>query len=363
MENDAPASPSPGLETQRLLDALEEGILQVEEGRVSAANGALARMLGLPTDELIGIALSELLTDPDGVPLAELASSDAVRLREASGALLPVSLRVVNERTLIVVDRSRERRLEQEVWRLAGPEAARSCLLEGPLASEVACMIEHEIGTASTVIRGYLRMLLEERPGALTSEQKSFLLEARRETDRIGSLVSNLLELAAADSAAGLSIALKTERLQPLVEIAVDGCRPLFDEHEMQVEVELDLDSDEVRIDPLRIEQVLINLLSNAAKFAPFGSTVRVAAHVVEFEDGARLSVSVIDEGPGVSVEEADQIFKPFVRGSSAESGTVSGVGLGLAVCHAIAGAHGGRVEAIPGLGYGHFRLLLPVEV
>ena len=97
------------------------------------------------------------------------------------------------------------------------------------------------------------------------------------------------------------------------------------------------------------MEQLLANLLANAAKFAPPGSTVRVAAHDFEEDAGAWVCVSVIAEGPGVSYEEAAEIFRPFVRGSSAERAKASGAGLGLAVCQLIARAHGGRVEALAG--------------
>lgn len=355
-------SAAPGNETQALLNALEEGILIADGGRVRAANGALLRLVGEKLEDLVGRRLAELFADPEGAPLATLTSSDGVRLRDANGTLLPVSLRVVNARTCIVIDRSRERRLEQEVWRLAGPDAGRICLGDAPLASEVAGMIEHEIGTAATVVRGYLRMLLEERAGPLTSEQKSFLLEARRETDRTCTLVANLLELAATGNQGALRVVRKPERLTPLIEQAVEGCRSLFAEHELVVELDLELSEDLLRIDASRIEQVMVNLLSNAAKFAPFGTTIRVAAHELEQEEGPRIAVSVIDQGPGVARDEADQIFKPFSRGTHARTEHIAGVGLGLAVCHAIAVAHEGRVEAVPDLGHGHFRLILPAR-
>ena len=89
---------------------------------------------------------------------------------------------------------------------------------------------------------------------------------------------------------------------------------------------------------------------------------MRVGAHEFEDDTGASVSVSVIDEGPGVSTEEAEEIFEPFVRGTSAQTSGAPGLGLGLAVCHAIAVAHGGRAEALPSLGYGHFRLVLPLD-
>ncbi len=349
----------PAAEIQELMDALFEGVLLIEGDRVGGANRALSRMLGLARDELIGRPLRDLFADADGRALSAPVEGDALRLRGARGDLVPVSLRTVNERVCLVADRSRERRLEQEVWRLAGPEGATGA---GPLASEIAGMIEHDIGTASTVLRGYLRMLLEERAGPLSQEQRGFLLEARRETDRIAELMSNLLELAATEQPSALRIVRKPEHLEPLLRLTIDSCKPLFDARDIGVELELELSSDQLSLDAARIEQVLVNLLSNAAKFSPKGSTVRVAACEIEDDDGPFVCVSVIDEGPGVTSEEVDEIFEPFVRGATAESEGSHGVGLGLAVCERIAAAHGGRVEAVPGPGFGHFRLMLPAQ-
>jgi signal transduction histidine kinase len=348
----------PDLEWLRLLQHLEQGVLVLAEGRVEGANPALVQMSGQRFEDLHGRPFAELFCDPDGLPLTRVGDSAPARLRDHRGDLVPVTLRAVNERVVLVTDRSRERRLEEEVWRLAGAE--RPAAVAGPPGGEIAAMIEHDMGTATTVVRGYLRMLLEERAGELTEEQRHFLLEARRETDKIGQLVANLLELASSDRPAALRIARKPARLKALISAVVDGCRPLFDERRQQLELELDVERDELHVDPLRIEQVLTNLLSNATKFAPTEGVVRVAVHEFEDESGRQLCVSVIDDGPGVDPEEIERIFEPFVRGSAA--GEASGVGLGLAVCRAIAEAHGGRIEAVPDQGCGHFRLILPVE-
>ena len=348
------------IDAAALLEALDEGVLVLDGGRVRAANAALARMAGLRVAELVGRSLGELLTDAEGVPLQGLASQDGARLRDGQGGLVPVSLRRVDAELAIVIDRSRERRLEQEVWRLAGHESREPG--RGLVASEIAGMIEHEIGTAATLVGGNLRLLLDERAGALGEQQRSFLLEARRASERIGRLARDLLEVASAHQPGALRVLRKPERLAELIEAAVAQSRPLFDEREMGLELEIELERDLLSLDAMRVEQVLANLLSNAAKFAPAGSTVRVGAHEFEDDTGASVSVSVIDEGPGVSTEEAEEIFEPFVRGTSAETSGAPGLGLGLAVCHAIAVAHGGRAEALPSLGYGHFRLVLPLD-
>lgn len=343
---------------RQLLDALDEGILVAKEGRVVWANAALARMAGLAPSELRGARVSELLADADGRPVAALSPA-AARLRDAGGRLRPVSVRGVDAETAIVVDRARERRLEQEIWQLSG------ALPTGgdPVVDETLGMIEHEVGTAATVIRGFLRLLLEGRGGALRPEQRSFLLEARRAAERVHELVADLQDLAASRSEGGLRVAPKRERLNPVVELAARAAGPALADRELGLDLELELRDDRLLIDTRRIEQVLANLLSNAARFAPRRTRVRVATHLVEDSGGEMAAVSVIDEGAGVDLGESEAIFEPFARGREPATGHgTRGAGLGLAICRAIAAAHGGRVEAVPSLGYGLFRLLLPIE-
>jgi two-component system sensor histidine kinase KdpD len=95
-----------------------------------------------------------------------------------------------------------------------------------------------------------------------------------------------------------------------------------------------------VQFDPVLIEQVLVNLLENAAKYTAADSRVAVSAEIVQ--DG--LSVTVSDNGPGLRPGEEEQVFEKFYRGSP-ESAT-GGVGLGLAICRSIVEAHGGKIGA-----------------
>ena len=134
----------------------------------------------------------------------------------------------------------------------------------------------------------------------------------------------------------------------------------------MGLTAEFDHEVDSLSLDVDRIEQVLHNLLQNALKFAPAQSQVRLAVDQVELNDSetgprAELCISVLDQGPGVSAEEAARIFEPFARGAATRQRSVPGVGLGLAVAQQIAMAHGGRIEAVPEAEGGHFRLVLPL--
>jgi two-component system sensor histidine kinase KdpD len=109
-------------------------------------------------------------------------------------------------------------------------------------------------------------------------------------------------------------------------------------------------------MDGLLIEQAMVNLLENAAKYSPEGATIEVTAAL----DAGQLVISVADRGPGVAPGDEDRIFEKFYRATVHER--VGGAGLGLTIVRAIAAAHGGRVWVEPRAGGGSvFRLALPL--
>ncbi len=345
------------------MQALEDGLLVTDGGNVVCANSALERMLGSAPGGLVGRRTSELFCDAEGRPLSSLIASDVVALRDAHGGLVPAALRQLgDDDTFLVLDRSRESRLEAEIWRLTQElrQARGRGERKGPLGAEISGMIEHEIRTASTAVRGYLQMLLDQRAGEINPTQSRFLEEAQRASGRILSLVDNLLEMTTPDAPGALCVVRKPTRLHAIVSAATGAARPLLEEQGMDVRRELEAEDDEVSADAGRMEQVLINLLANATKFGPEGSLVRVATQELELDGGQWLCLSVQDQGPGVAAAEAEQIFQPFVRGQAASQRNADGVGLGLAICRKIVEAHGGTIAAVPLLGTGLFRVLLP---
>jgi signal transduction histidine kinase len=349
----------PDASAEGLLESLEEGVVRISGSKIVEANAALARMAGRPAHALDGIPLRELFSSAEGRPADALATGEAWRLRNARGELVPISLRRVCAELFVVVDRSRERRLEREIWRLSG-ELRRAGRPEPgfPAHEEVLGMIEHEIRTATTVIRGYTRMLLDERSGPINPQQRGYLVEARRGTERISALLDNLLELASLECQPGLRVARRSVGLNEVVEAAAAQARPLLDERGLRLELRLDAVPDALSADPARLQQVLLNLLANAAKFAPEGTVVRVETACAPGQDA--LEVRVIDAGPGVVADEAKRIFRPFVRGRAAAASGAAGVGLGLSICQRIVEAHGGAIEAVADTGHGIFRVRLP---
>jgi two-component system sensor histidine kinase KdpD len=139
-----------------------------------------------------------------------------------------------------------------------------------------------------------------------------------------------------------------------VVGAALNAARSMLKQH--AVEVHLPRDLPLVRIDAMLIERVLVNLLENASKYTPPGSTVTLSAEVV----ADQLSISVSDDGPGLPPGREEAVFQKFTRGER-ESAT-PGVGLGLTICRAIVESHHGKIIATnrPG-GGAKFTFTLPL--
>jgi two-component system sensor histidine kinase KdpD len=171
----------------------------------------------------------------------------------------------------------------------------------------------------------------------------------RAEADRLNRLVGNLLDLSRLQS----GVAAPHPELWPidgLVSRALEQLGP----DEARVATELDPDAPPVRVDPVQIERVLVNLLENALKFSPAESTVRVRTET----SGSELLVHVLDLGQGVSPGLREAVFEPFRRGDEA---AIRGAGLGLAIARGFAEVNGARVWAEGDASGGHFVLALPV--
>ena len=230
-------------------------------------------------------------------------------------------------------------------------EAARVELLEHIDSQRSALLrsVSHDLRTPLATIRAVASDL---RDGTVYDEdtRTELLATVCDEVERLDRLVANLLSLSRVEAGA-----LRPERQAvPFDELVIDRVRRLARMfRQVRVDVRL-ADRPLVDGDYTQLDQVLTNLLENAARHAPQGSTVRV--------DGCRrdgmLEVRVSDEGAGVAEWEVDRIFEPFRRG---EGSTSSGVG--LAICKAIVEAHGGRiwVERTAG-GGATFVFTLPVR-
>lgn len=224
--------------------------------------------------------------------------------------------------------------------------AAESERLRNTLLSSVS----HDLRTPLAAITGAASTLLRDR--GLDEDTRRDLLETvTEESHRLDQLVTNLLDMTRLESG---PLALHRE-WHPLEEVVGSALARLESRFAgWRVETALAPDLPLVPMDAVLVEQVLVNLLENAAEYAAPARAVRIAAGL---SDGA-LMVEVADEGPGLPPGTEGQVFEKFYRGPSRRRG----FGLGLAICRAIVTAHGGRIWAETRRPHGSlFRFTLPI--
>jgi len=212
----------------------------------------------------------------------------------------------------------------------------------------------HELRTPLAAIRGYAE-LARRHPGPVPADIEHALTRVESESIRMSMLVDELLLLAQLD--AGRPLAMESVDLTRMAIDATSDARVAASGHRWLLEL-----PDEpvlVRGDEHRLHQVLANLMSNAAKHTPRGTTVTVALAVAAgTPDQVRLSVT--DDGPGIAADLQSTLFERFVRADTSRSRAAGSTGLGLAIVDAVTAAHGGSVSMTSQPGRTRFVITLP---
>jgi two-component system sensor histidine kinase KdpD len=198
--------------------------------------------------------------------------------------------------------------------------------------------ISHDLRTPLASILGAATSLENYRNELGDSARDELVGTIREEAERLNRFIANLLDMTRVEAGAIVPRAEPVD-LGEIIGSALERAKSLLSTHRVELDLEAPLPP--LRLDPVLVEQVLFNLLDNAAKYAPPGSLVRVQARR---EDRA-VSLRVIDEGPGIPPSDIDRIFDKFYRARAADRQR-AGTGLGLAVCRGFVAAMGGMIVA-----------------
>jgi two-component system phosphate regulon sensor histidine kinase PhoR len=341
-------------EREAVLAGMTEGVLAVDgQERVITVNAAAGALLGVAPREAEGRILHEVVRNPDlqAFVASALASDEPVesdvalhvgqetRDLQAHGARLPQGNGAGGGGAVIVLN---------DVTRLRHFEAIRR---------DFVANVSHEIKTPVTSIKGFAETLLD---GALDdrADAERFLRIIVGQADRLGAIIGDLLSLSNLESGAdGAAIPLERGSMRDVLQVAVDVCEMKAGAKDITLSLSC-ADDLYAEINPPLLEQAVVNLIDNAIKYSPAGSTVEVAATV----EPSGLSISVQDHGPGIAREHLSRLFERFYRIDKARSRDMGGTGLGLSIVKHIAVAHGGwvSVKSTPGLG-STFTITLPV--
>jgi two-component system sensor histidine kinase VicK len=344
-----------------ILESVGDGIYGIDlEGRLTFINEAAARMLGYEPDELTGREIHEVIhhSHADGTPYSRITSPilQGMRRREAVRMREEVFWR--HDGTQIPVEYIANPLIED--GQLAGMVVAFQDVSErrrlDRMKDEFISTVSHELRTPLTSLRASLGLIssgtLDKRP----EKQRQMIEMAIGNCDRLVRLVNDILDFEKMESG----------RL-PLNRMAVDAVdllrRAADVSHSMATAVHISFHIKAapamVFVDPERALQVLNELVSNAIKFSPPDTVIRLGTQPAA--DG-EICFVVEDQGRGIAPEKLDHIFDRFQQGDASDSRALGGTGLGLALSRSIVEQHGGRIWAESTVGKGsRFLFTLPV--
>ncbi|MFM8320813.1 MAG: ATP-binding protein [Chloroflexota bacterium] len=220
------------------------------------------------------------------------------------------------------------------------------------IKSDFVNTVSHDLRSPLTAILGYIELF--DRVGPVNDTQREFIRRVQVSVHNITALINDLLDLGRIE--AGFDVRKELVPFAAIVRFVVDGLQPRSQEKSQQMVVDLPDDLPQVLGNPIRLRQMLNNLVNNAIKYTPDRGQVTVYAR----RQGEQIVLQISDNGPGIPVADQPYIFDKFYRASNAPQET-PGTGLGLAIVKSIVENHLGRiwVESQPGQG-ATFTVLLP---
>lgn len=331
--------------------------------RILEVNPAFGPSTGLDGKHVLGKTARELLLAPDqriGMYAQVVATGHPLRYQtyvESIGRWLDIFVsRVGGEGSRyfvpIFTDITSRRETEQALQESKNAAEAANAAKDRFLA-----MLSHELRTPLTPV--LMTAAARELDPEIPSTVREDMAMIRRNVELETKLIDDLLDLSRITSGK-LALRMETVDLNTVVRHVCGICRPQILEKEVLLRLELDPHAGLVRVDPARLQQILWNIVKNAAKFTPDGGWIHVRTHRVANE---RTQVRVADSGIGISPEVLPRIFDAFEQGDEQITRQFGGLGLGLAISKALAELHGGAITASSsGEGSGStFTLELPV--
>ncbi len=344
---------------QTIIDYMPDAVTirEAPGGRVLMANGLARNLFGhatLPKGGFAEPASGFRPEGPTGEPLAVRDTPTAHALLKGEGSI---------DEEIIIHDREgRPTHVAVSAIPVRDPNGALTTVVSlfrdvtkareaEQLKDDFLSLISHELRTPLTIIQGAAHMLLSQGDELSRESRDALRTDLINESERLSRMLTNMLALSAYQ-AGHLHVERDPLLIQPLLRQVTREVQARYPTHAVVVDVPGHLPAAEGDED--LIAQAVRNLAENAAKYSPNGGTIRLGAEAAN----GMVTVSVRDEGPGISDEEQSRIFRRFHRAST---GT-QGMGLGLYLCQRLVEAHGGRlwVESTPGAG-ATFRFTLPI--
>jgi two-component system phosphate regulon sensor histidine kinase PhoR len=219
---------------------------------------------------------------------------------------------------------------------------------------DFAANVSHELKTPLTTLKGFIETL-QEMPDSTPEDRSGFLKIMEKNVNRMIDLVNDLLALSRLERLEGTGVRFAENQLSVLIQGAVTACGPMAERKQIRIQVNCP-ENLTVQVDPVLMEQAIVNLVENAVKYSPDNARVEIVAH----RESSDIQIDVIDSGPGIAKEHLSKIFNRFYRVDRGRSRQEGGTGLGLAIVKHIIQYHNGQVTVSSVKGKGttfHIRL------
>lgn len=324
---------------QTALNNIQDGVILMDnDRRLLVINPAARRAFGLGNVSLDGQPLLDVITNPDFANVLDSIVENPLKHHEIAfedGRVFNCQYAPIEDvgAAITLGDISHLKMVDR-------------------LKSDFIHTISHDLRSPLTSIMGYVELL--DRVGPLNDQQKMFIKHVQNSAQNITSLVNDLLDLGRIES--GFDARQDEVALDAIVNFTLENVQQQMFEKGQKTELDIQQPLPAVRGNPIRLRQMVDNLIVNAVKYTPIGGKISITLYQ---EDG-QFIFSVADTGVGIPSTDLPHIFEKFYRASNAPKGT-PGTGLGLAIVKSIVENHHGRiwVESVPGHGT-KFSVVLP---
>ncbi len=337
---------------EALIANLQDAVIGLDEQqRVLFANSVACTLLGVRASDLLGqyapdVALhndlfrSVLQTNADGQPLKIFADGKESYFTK--------------ENVAVNVDQNRQTRAAGRVLILRNITPFKEMDMA---KTNFIATISHELKTPISAIKMSLKLLGDERIGSLNGEQQKLASQIRQESERLLRITGELLDVAQIETG-NIRLNSNATHIPDLVEYATTAVQSILADKHLRVEAHFAESLPELQIDAEKTAWVLVNLLSNAAKYSPEGERIVVEAT----RENGSVVVSVRDFGPGIEEKYQQRLFEKFFQApSNNREVSKNGSGLGLAISKDFIEAQGGRIWVESSVGSGaRFTFSLP---
>jgi two-component system NtrC family sensor kinase len=324
-----------------ILNRIEDGVIILDDqNKILLINPAARRAFGIWKEEtMVGTKILDVISHPELHALVNGLSSKTLPHHEITfedGRVLSAQYTLIPKVGAAIT--------MQDITYLKQIDR---------LKNEFVSTVSHDLRSPLTAILGYVDLL--ERVGPMNEQQQDFVKRVQGSVQSITSLVDDLLELGRIE--AGMDTQKEMVPIEGIIRYSLENVSNQINDKHLDVVMDLPENLAPLRGNPIRLRQLLDNLVGNAIKYTPEGGKVTIEAEM----QNDQIILRIEDTGPGIPPVDQPHIFEKFYRASNVPNG-VGGSGLGLAIVKSIVDSHRGRIWVESVLGQGSsFTVVLPL--